>query len=82
MRAQIRQYFFALIFIGVGAYQLIVGDLREASLYLLAGITFIFNSLATEPKLVAYKKQLAITTWVLIAATGILFLYLLQFKYL
>jgi hypothetical protein len=31
--------------------------------------------------LVAYKKPLAIVTWILIAAVGILFLYMLQFKH-
>lgn len=82
MNATTRQYLFGLIFIGVGIYQLIKMDLLEACLYLLAGTAFVFNTLATEPRFVAYKKPLVIVTWVLIITVGILFLYLLQFKYL
>ena len=82
MNAQTRQYFFGLIFIGVGIYQASIGDLLELSLYGLAGAAFIFNALTFEPRLLAYKKPLVIVSWILIGATGILFLYLLQFKYL
>jgi hypothetical protein len=82
MNAVVRQYAFALIFIAVGVYQLVKGDSREAILYLLAAAAFIFNSLASEPRLQNYKRPLVIITWVLIFAVGILFLYLLQFKYL
>ena len=80
MNATFRQYGFALIFLGVGIYQLINGDSLEASLYMLGAAAFVFNNLASAPKLVAYKKPLVIVTWVLIATVGILFLYLLQFK--
>ncbi|MEJ7643000.1 MAG: hypothetical protein WKF87_00260 [Chryseolinea sp.] len=82
MSSILRQYAFAFIFIAVGVFQLVKHDLPEASLYLLAGAAFIFNALAGEPRLVKYKKMLAIITWVLIAIVGVLFLYLLQFKYL
>ena len=82
MNAKNRQYLFGLIFIAFGIYQLMVKDYLEFSLYALAGTSFIVNCLAMEPHLVAYKKPLVITAWLLIAATGILFLYLLQFKYL
>jgi len=54
----------------------------EASLYMIAGAAFIFNTLAAEPKVFNYKKTLVIITWTLIIVAGILFLYLLQFKYL
>ena len=54
----------------------------EASLYMIAGAAFIFNTVASEPALVQYKKVLVVITWVLIIAAGILFLYLLQFKFL
>ena len=82
MRSLTRQYLFGLIFIGVGIYQLIIKDYLEFALYATAGLAFIFNALTFEPKLIVYKKALVVTSWVLIGATGILFLYLLQFKYL
>lgn len=75
------QYLFAVIFLGVGIYQLTAKDYLEAGLYALAGTTFIVNSLSLAPGLRAYKKPLAIASWILIIATGVLFLYLLQFKY-
>lgn len=82
MNAQTRQYLFGLIFIAVGIYQASIGDVLEFSLYGLAGAAFIINALTLEPRLLAYKKPLVIISWILIGATGILFLYLLQFKYL
>jgi hypothetical protein len=82
MNAQTRQYLFGLIFIGVGIYQLTIKDYLEFSLYGLAGLSFIVNALSMEPRLHRQKKPFAIASWVLIGATGILFLYLLQFKYL
>jgi hypothetical protein len=82
MGSQRRQYFFGLLFLGVAVYQLVKNDVLEFSLYLLAGAAFIFNSLTLEPRLVQYKKPLVVISWILIGASGILFLYLLQFKYL
>lgn len=82
MNAKTRQYLFGLIFIGVAIYQLSIDDLLEFALYTLAGASFIVNALTLEPRLVNYKKPLVIFSWILIGATGILFLYLLQFKYL
>ncbi|HTF21061.1 MAG TPA: hypothetical protein VK658_23460 [Chryseolinea sp.] len=81
MNASLRQYGFALIFLGVGIYQLVNRDMLEAGLYLLGAAAFVFNNLASTTKLVAYKKPLVIITWVLIAAVGVLFLYMLQFKH-
>ena len=81
MNSTQRQYLFGLIFIGVGVYQLTVGDYLEFSLYVLAGFSFIVNGLTFEPKVEAYKKILVTISWVLIIATGILFLYLVQFKW-
>ncbi|HYC85928.1 MAG TPA: hypothetical protein VEB86_11940 [Chryseosolibacter sp.] len=77
-----RQYLFGLIFIGVAIYQVSVGDYLETSLYGLGGLAFIVNALTVEPKLVIYKRPLVVVSWVLIISTGLLFLYLLQFKYL
>ena len=54
----------------------------EASLYMVAGAAFIFNTITTEPAVAQYKQVLVIKTWALIIASGILFLYLLQFKFL
>jgi hypothetical protein len=76
-----RQYLFALLFIGVGIYQIVVKDYLEFSLYAIAGIAFIVNALALEPKLVNHKKTLGIIAWILIIVAAILFLYLLQFKF-
>jgi hypothetical protein len=82
MNSRTRQYFFALIFLGVGVYQIYIQDYLEASLYFLAGVAFIFNTLTLEPKFFSYKKILIPITWTLIIMTAILFLYLIQFKYL
>ena len=82
MNARTRQYLFGLIFLGVGIYQLTINDMLEFTLYALAGLAFIVNALTMEPRLVSYRKPLVIFSWVLIGATGIIFLYLLQFKYL
>jgi hypothetical protein len=82
MKSINRQYIFGALFIGFAIYQLVIGDWLEFCLYGVAGLAFIFNTLTFEPKLIPYKKPLVVTTWVLIGATGILFLYMLQFKYL
>jgi hypothetical protein len=81
MNANTRQYLFGGIFLLVGFYQLYQHDYLEASLYLLAALSFMFNSLAAEPRLAAYKKPLVIITWTLMIATGLVFLYVLQFKF-
>jgi hypothetical protein len=82
MKSIVRQYLFGLIFIGVAIYQLVIKDYLEFWLYGIAGLAFVFNALTFEPKLFPYKKMLVVVTWVLIGVSGILFLYLLQFKYL
>ena len=80
MNSTQRQYLFGLIFISAGIYQAYIHDYLEFSLFAVAGVTFIVNAMSLEPKLTKYKKPLAILSWVLIFSTGILFLYLLQFK--
>ena len=82
MNARQRQYLFGILFIGFGIYQLVKNDGLEAVLYMTAGAAFIFNTVATEPSLLRFKKPLVVVTWMLIIATGLLFLWLLQFKYL
>jgi hypothetical protein len=82
MNPRTRQYLFGLIFLGVGVYEFVRNDLLEAFLYVAAGGAFMVNTLAAEPSFQRYKKVLVIVTWVLMIAAGILFLYLLQFKYL
>jgi hypothetical protein len=81
MNARIRQYLFAIIFLGVGIYSLLQRDYSEASLYILAALAFIFNNLAGEPKLAAQRRLLVAITWILMGVTGVLFLYLLQSWY-
>ena len=81
MNATQRQYLFGLILIGVGVYQLTIKDYLEFSLYSIAGLSFIVNALTLEPKLVAYKKNLVVASWILIITTGLLFFYLIQFKW-
>jgi hypothetical protein len=81
MKALSRQYLFGLIFFGVGIYQLWIRDYLEAGLYCIAGLAFIVNAMTLESRFSNYKKPLVITSWILIVTTGILFLYLLQFKY-
>jgi hypothetical protein len=82
MNSNTRQYLLALIFIGVAIYQCVIKDYLEFALYLVAGLSFGLNALTLEDRFVAYKKPLVIATWIFIASTGILFLYLIQFKYL
>jgi hypothetical protein len=80
MNSTQRQYLFGLIFFCAGLYQAYIHDYLEFSLFAVAGLTFVVNALTFEPKLLHYKKPLVIISWILIFATGILFLYLLQFK--
>ena len=82
MDSRLRQYLFGLVFFGFGVYEFKKNDPLEASVYLTAGLAFIFNNLIGEPKLIAYRKPLTITTWALIIAASIIFLYVLQFKFL
>lgn len=77
-----RQYLFGLIFLAFAVYQSVIRDYLECLLYGVAGLAFIFNAATFEPRFLPYKKFLVITTWILIISTGIIFLYLLQFKYL
>jgi len=82
MNAQLRQYFFGLIFLGFGAYQVYQKDYLEATLYLLAGLSFVANTLVNEPKLISIKKAVVIITWILMIATALVFLWVIQFKFL
>jgi hypothetical protein len=81
MNAKIRQYLLGLVFLGVGIYHYFINDFLELALYGSAGLAFIVNGLTLEEKLLEYKKPLVIVSWILIGTTGILFLWLLQFKY-
>jgi hypothetical protein len=80
MNSKNRHYLFGALFICFGGYQAYNGELLECSLYSIAGLAFIANSLTFEPKLLRYKKTLIFATWALIIFAGVLFLYLLQFK--
>ena len=81
MNSVVRQYLFGLIFICFGIYQLTLKDFLEFSLYTVAGLSFVVNALTLEPKLIAYKKPLVTLSWILIITTGLLFFYLIQFKW-
>jgi hypothetical protein len=81
MNAQTRQYIFGSIFLAVGGYQFYLNDMLEFSLYACAGSAFIVNALVNEPRLFPYKKVLVMLTWALIIASGILFFYLLRYKF-
>ena len=76
------QYIFAIIFTGVGVYQIYRADWLEAILYFLAAITFVLNNLASAPKFAQQKKLMVVIIWVLMIVITLLFLWLLQFKYL
>ena len=81
MKSEKQQYVFGALFVGVGLYQFYQKDFLEGTLYILAALAFIVNALTREPRLLAWKKPLVIITWVLIAVTLILFVYLIQFKF-
>lgn len=81
MKSEKQQYVFGALFVGVGIYQFYQNDFLEGTLYVLAALAFIVNALTREPQLLTWKKPLVIFTWVLIAVTLILFVYLIQFKF-
>lgn len=81
MNATQRQYLFGLILSGVGVYYITLNSWLESSLYMVAGLAFIVNALTLEEKLVRYKKPLSVLSWVLIIATGLLLLYMVQFHW-
>ena len=81
MNSLTRQYLFGSIFFAVGIYHLWITEYLEASLYCLAGLAFIVNTLTSEPRLAAQKKVLVAISWILIIATSVLFLYLLQSRF-
>lgn len=82
MKSSRSQYIFGALFFAIGIYQLAVRDMAEFSLYAVAGSAFIVNALSMEPRFQRHKKALAIVSWLLIFATGLIFLFMLQFKYL
>ena len=81
MNAQTRQYLFGAMFLAFGIFQLYKNDFLEATLYILAGLSFVANTLTNEPRLASMKKVMVIITWVLIIATALVFLWVLQFKF-
>ncbi|HET7180371.1 MAG TPA: hypothetical protein VFI14_11630 [Chryseosolibacter sp.] len=80
MSARNRLYVFGLLFLAVGIYQLVRNDTQEFIMYALAATAFAVNGLSLEPRFASWKKGLSIAGWLLIAATGLLFLYMLQFS--
>ena len=83
MNAQTKQYLFGALLLAFGLYLLFYKkDFLEASLFLLAALAFGVNTLVSEPRMVAYKKPLTIVSLILIITTGLVFLWVIQFKYL
>lgn len=82
MKSVRRQYLFGAIFVAFGIFEAFGKDYLEFALYGTAGLAFIVNAMTFEVKLLPYKKALVILSWTLIITTGVLFLWLLQFKYL
>ena len=72
-------FIFPVLFIALGIYQMFRVDFLEASLYIIAGLAFIFNALASEEKLVKHKKLLATITWILLGISLLIFFWVLQF---
>lgn len=81
MNATQRQYLFGLIFFCVGVYYIARTSWFESSLYMVAGLAFVFNGLTLEPRLGKYKKPLTVISWILIISTGLLLLYMVQFMW-
>lgn len=81
MNATQRQYLFGLIFFGVGIYYITRSSWAESLLYVVAASAFVVNALTLEVRLIQYKKPLAILSWVLIIATGLMLLYMIQFHW-
>lgn len=81
MNATQRQYLFGLIIFGVGVYYITRGAWFESSLYLVAGLAFVVNALTGEPKLARHKKLLVVFSWILIISSGLLLLYMIQFRW-
>ena len=76
-----RQYLFGIIFFGVGIYYITHRSWFESSLYIVAGLAFVFNALVLEPRLAKHKKPLTVISWILIISTGLLLLYMIQFHW-
>jgi drug/metabolite transporter (DMT)-like permease len=81
MSPSVRQYLYGSIFFAIGIYFIAKQDGLEGALCCLAGLSFVFNTLVNEPRLVSHKKILAGLTWTLIIVTAILFLWVIQSKY-
>ncbi|NJM24214.1 MAG: hypothetical protein HC859_00375 [Bacteroidia bacterium] len=81
MNSQVRQYLFAGIFLMVAIYELFEKDWLEFSLYAVVGTAFVVNALSREPRLAHIRKALVIASWTFILASGILLLYVLQFRF-
>jgi hypothetical protein len=76
-----RQYVFGGILLAFSIYQATIKDYLEVALYATAGLAFIVNALTFEPRLFTFKKYLVILSWTFIVGTGLLFLYMIQFKW-
>jgi len=71
------QYLIALASIGFSVFQLYRDDLREFALYFTLGLAFAVMGLAKEDQFKKHK-WLPVLSWVLVIATGIIFLFVLR----
>ncbi|RAW03308.1 hypothetical protein [Pseudochryseolinea flava] len=73
-------YIFPILFIAIGIYQMFRVDFLEASLYIIAGLAFVFNAMASEERLAKHKKTLVTITWTLLGISVLIFFWVLQFN--
>jgi len=78
MNTTTRQFVFGLIFMGIGIYRIVNGDLVDFGLYASAGAAFVANGLSAVPALSKYSRGFAILTWVLIFVAGIFFIQVVK----
>jgi hypothetical protein len=81
MNSRVRQYLFGGVFFVLGAYLWTQSNFLYAWTCVLTGVSFVVNAVTFEPAFESYRKLLTIVAWVLIFATGILFLWVLQSSY-
>jgi len=73
----IQQYGFALFFAVMAVYQYVKVNYLEMSLYISVTTAFILLALAKDGYFTKSKKTVDLLSWILIAISGVLFLYVL-----
>jgi hypothetical protein len=70
-------YLVAIISLSFSAYQFYLEDLREFTLYFILGLTFAVMGLSREDRFKKYKWLVGLS-WLLVIASGIMFLFVLR----